>query len=621
MLNGLGFMWNPHTENVGLLRVAAATRRCGWRPPGRSSSASRVGFGIIITYASYLKPDDDIALSGLTAAAGNEFCEVALGGLITIPAAFVFLGPGAVAEAAGSTFDLGFKTLPMVFQYMPLGNVVGTLFFFLLFLAAMTSSVAMLQPAIALLEEGLGLRRHASVAVLGAITVAGTGFVVCLSKDLTALDTLDFWVGTFGIYLLATYPGDPLRLGPGHRPRHGGTRPRGRNPHPAPLRLHHQVRFAAVPADRLRLVGSPAIRRRRRQPVHGDRRQPVVLAAVLFILGTAALFAVLVACAMRRWRRLERANHGGRSMTLGGWIIMLLSVGFVTGLLLWSRRPRAPHARGDPARAQPGGYRAGGYDSLTSRAATAVSAGGEGSKCATAVSAVLGADGFASARPTRPWHTAHRSHKSYKSHESHEFCSDAVVPAIMERTTQGDFTIMNAPIRAKRFVLLAIAAGLLLAATAAAANLEVGPGKPFARIEDAAAKAAPGDVILFIRARAASPTRRRPSSCGRRGSPSAACRPRARRYVKISGKGFDYSGRGSTPRAIFQFNQGTDGCTLEGFELFAAHNGSHNGAGVRINQANDVTVRNCSIHNNDMGIMSNGDGSRPRPSTSGSSAA
>jgi hypothetical protein len=82
--------------------------------------------------------------------------------------------------------------------------------------------------------------------------------------------------------------------------------------------------------------------------------------------------------------------------------------------------------------------------------------------------------------------------------------------------------------------------------------------------------------------------------------------------VTINGRSFDYSGAGSTPRAIFQFNAGADNCTLEGFELVGAHNSSHNGAGVRINQANHVTVRNCSIHGNDMGIMSNGDGTLAR---------
>lgn len=41
--------------------------------------------------------------------------------------------------------------------------------------------------------------------------------------------------------------------------------------------------------------------------------------------------------------------------------------------------------------------------------------------------------------------------------------------------------------------------------------------------------------------------------------------------------------------------------------MSGAHNKSQNGAGVRINQANHVTIRNCNIHHNDAGIMSNGD--------------
>jgi SNF family Na+-dependent transporter len=96
-----------------------------------------VGFGVIITYASYMRRDDDIALSSTTAVAGNEFFEVSLGGMITIPAAFIFLG---AAGAVGGTFTLGFNTLPLVFEHMPLGRWVGFLWFFLLFLAAITSS-------------------------------------------------------------------------------------------------------------------------------------------------------------------------------------------------------------------------------------------------------------------------------------------------------------------------------------------------------------------------------------------------------------------------------------------------------------------------------------------------
>jgi SNF family Na+-dependent transporter len=86
---------------------------------------------------------------------------------------------------------------------MPFGRFFGFLWFFMLFLAAITSSLSMLQPVIAFFEEGLGLKRHASVAFLMLITALGGGFVVYFSKDLKALDTMDFWVGTMAIFVLA----------------------------------------------------------------------------------------------------------------------------------------------------------------------------------------------------------------------------------------------------------------------------------------------------------------------------------------------------------------------------------------------------------------------------------
>lgn len=203
VLNGLGYMWNLGWNGKSVWQ-SLGNAQMWMEAAGQIFFSLSVGFGIISCYASYLKPDDDIALSSITAAAGNEFCEVTLGGLITIPAAFVFLGATGVAAAAGSTFNLGFMTLPLVFNTMPLGQLVGTLFFFLLFLAALTSSISMLQPAIAMLEEGLGLGRRASVAMLGFITACGTAFVIYFSKDAVALDTFDFWVGSVCIYILAT---------------------------------------------------------------------------------------------------------------------------------------------------------------------------------------------------------------------------------------------------------------------------------------------------------------------------------------------------------------------------------------------------------------------------------
>lgn len=238
--NGLGFMWNPtkhvvenkddsgswivEKEIVDKSRLEAAEQAAVanetmrvrhitvkeqlfnpqlWlAAAGQIFFSLSVGFGVIITYSSYLSKKDDVVLSGLAATSANEFCEVALGGLITLPAAVTFLGVAGVAGMG--TFGLGFNVLPMVFANMAFGGLFGFLFFFLLFLAAVTSSLSMLQPGIAFLEEAMKITRKQSVALLGLITAVGCGFVVYFSEGVKALDTMDFWVGTFLIFVLST---------------------------------------------------------------------------------------------------------------------------------------------------------------------------------------------------------------------------------------------------------------------------------------------------------------------------------------------------------------------------------------------------------------------------------
>ncbi|MCX7008835.1 MAG: hypothetical protein NTY53_16585, partial [Kiritimatiellaeota bacterium] len=137
-----------------------------------------------------------------------------------------------------------------------------------------------------------------------------------------------------------------------------------------------------------------------------------------------------------------------------------------------------------------------------------------------------------------------------------------------------------------------------------AAELGVGPQQTFARIEDALAKAQPGDVVMVHPLPASEPYAQVALNITK---PHITLKAVGGRVV-LNGKGGDQSGRGAVPRAIVQFSRGADGGALVGFELSGAHNNSHNGAGVRINQANDVVIRDCVIQHNDMGIMSNGDG-------------
>ena len=131
VMNGLAYMWNPDFTALGNPQTWLAAA-------GQIFFSISVGFGIIINYASYVRPKDDVALSGLTAAATNEVFEVGFGGLITLTASFVFLGlTGTIAAVSTGTFGLGFQTLPVVFAQMgAIGPLVGAVWFFMLFLAA-----------------------------------------------------------------------------------------------------------------------------------------------------------------------------------------------------------------------------------------------------------------------------------------------------------------------------------------------------------------------------------------------------------------------------------------------------------------------------------------------------
>ncbi len=302
VLNGLGYMWNPSTPGKPFWE-ALKNPEMWLAAAGQIFFSLSVGFGIIVTYSSYLRRDDDVALSSVTACAGNGFCEVALGGLITIPAAVIFLG-ASVAQNPPGTFGLGFVTLPLVFQQMPLGQFFGFLFFFLLFLAAVTSSLSMLQPAIALLEEGLGLNRRASVTLLGFITLMGTGFVVFFSKGFVALDTVDFWVGTFCIYVLATI--QVILFGWVMGPDRGM----------AELDRGAQIRVPRVIGVIIKYVAplylmvifASWLYQNAGDRIEQIQSQPVVGMGVGFIAIVLLLFLLLIGQSVKRWQRLEQAN-------------------------------------------------------------------------------------------------------------------------------------------------------------------------------------------------------------------------------------------------------------------------------------------------------------------------
>ena len=192
VLAGLGFVWNPDLSRLGDPKVWLAAA-------GQVFFTLSVGWGIVHTYTSYLRPDDDIALTGLSTASLNEFAEVILGGTIAITASVVFFGVVATQDiVAGGIFDLGFQSMAVIFQQLPFGNLLGGIWFLLLFFAGLTSAVAITQPAVALIQEGFGLTRGRSVSLVGvALLILSTPALWWKG----ALDELDFWAGTFALLL------------------------------------------------------------------------------------------------------------------------------------------------------------------------------------------------------------------------------------------------------------------------------------------------------------------------------------------------------------------------------------------------------------------------------------
>jgi neurotransmitter:Na+ symporter, NSS family len=97
-----------------------------------------VGWGIMITYGSYMKKEQDIVSSSLWVGAMDTSVAL-LGGFMVFPAVFAF------NQDPGSGPTLVFETLANIFPQMPLGNIAGALFYLLLFFAAITSTISMVE--------------------------------------------------------------------------------------------------------------------------------------------------------------------------------------------------------------------------------------------------------------------------------------------------------------------------------------------------------------------------------------------------------------------------------------------------------------------------------------------
>ncbi|MDD3932645.1 MAG: sodium-dependent transporter [Methanoculleus sp.] len=165
---------------------------------GQAFFSLSVGMGVMLTYGSYLKRGDLFRSASIIVVA--DMLIAILAGLMIFPLVFT----AGVDPAAG--VNLAFVTLPSVFVEMQFGMVLGALFFLMLFAAALTSAVSMLEVPVATLMDSYGYpRKRATLLIFAAVMLLG--FPSALSYTALKLeifgtpflDLSDYVFGTIGL--------------------------------------------------------------------------------------------------------------------------------------------------------------------------------------------------------------------------------------------------------------------------------------------------------------------------------------------------------------------------------------------------------------------------------------
>jgi hypothetical protein len=161
----------------------------------------------------------------------------------------------------------------------------------------------MLQPVIAFLEEGFGLKRKASASILDLITALGVLYTLFFSKHLMALDTLDFWVGTVMILVLALVQsllyGWALGIERGEQEAHVGAHMH------IPRFVQYMLKYI-VPLYLIVILGA-FIYNDVPVRVRGIWATPVALGSIIFIGVVLAVLLLMVHIAGRRWHGAQRS--------------------------------------------------------------------------------------------------------------------------------------------------------------------------------------------------------------------------------------------------------------------------------------------------------------------------
>lgn len=175
-MEGLKYYLLPDFSDVSVTTVLAAM--------GQLFYSMSLAMGIMITYGSYMKKDDNLERSVGQIELFDTGIAI-LAGLMIVPAVVAFNGGDASLIRGKAGPGLMFGILPKVFESMTLGGVIGGAFFLLVFFAALTSSISLMETVVSIVQDKAKLN-HKTATLVCAAVIFLIGIPSCLGYGLWA---------------------------------------------------------------------------------------------------------------------------------------------------------------------------------------------------------------------------------------------------------------------------------------------------------------------------------------------------------------------------------------------------------------------------------------------------
>lgn len=164
--DGLSFLFMPDLSKITTNSILEAL--------GQAFFSLSIGMGVLITYGSYIQKKDNLANTAVSVTLIDTLVAV-LAGMAIFPAVFSF----GVSPESGP--QLVFVTLPLIFENMMGGYFFSIIFFVLLALAALTSTISILEVVVAFMVEELGWTRK-KATIISALSIYVLGVACTLSQ-------------------------------------------------------------------------------------------------------------------------------------------------------------------------------------------------------------------------------------------------------------------------------------------------------------------------------------------------------------------------------------------------------------------------------------------------------